>query len=65
LAAADVPLTIGRKTVAVEVLGLIYDWATRSVDAPRRDRAWNSMHYEFARTVIKAYHANPRSRNSA
>jgi hypothetical protein len=61
LDAAQVPLTLGRKTVVVEVLGLIYRWATDPVGRRRPDNRWSSLDYEFSRAVVESYLENPRS----
>jgi len=75
LAAANVPLTLGRKSVVVEVLGLVYRWATTRAGQRLPDNKWSSFDYEYSRVMVESYHSNlaerrrfdeahPRSRKS-
>jgi hypothetical protein len=52
LAQAGVPLTAGRKTAVVEVIGCVRQWATRK---SRSSASWRSGDYEFSRRVVHAY----------
>lgn len=62
LDAAYVPLTLGRKTVVVEVLGLLRRWAMSSPgrSAEREDEQWHSGDYEFSQVVVDSFLKNPR-----
>jgi hypothetical protein len=55
LVAAGVPDTLGRKTVIVNVLGLVRQWA-RGTASFRQD--WRSIDYEFAQVIVRAYRKN-------
>jgi hypothetical protein len=57
LDAAQIPLTLGRNTVVVEVLRLVRGWADQ-LDGGRPRRRQNN--YEFSRAVVQGYLRSPK-----